>query len=307
MYYLIRETLIPCSAEEALSGSDPFAAVLTRSEWLESRSAFEMGEDTNTELARPAVPITRAVVNIDSLTGSIAMPDMSYSTEIAGCFSFVLNKKGIVFIDDTGSAGGIIEEISKNRKTQMPSLERFLYDFLEQVISQDLELLEQMEQALDQMEDEILSDNTTESLSKLNTVRGKLLDLHLHYGRFIDFGQELQENENGFFEEENVRYFRLFTQRVERLRDTVTNLRDYTVQLRELIQTRIDEKQNRIMTLLTVITTIFTPLTLITGWYGMNFKYMPSLESRISYPIVIAVCICIVVGCILWFKKKKWL
>lgn len=307
MFYLIKETLVPCTAEEALSGKVPFAAVLTRKEWLESRRSFLMGDEIDIDLDIPAVPITRAIVNFDSLTGSIAIPEMSYSAEITGCFAFALDEKGVVFIDDAGLAEAIIFEVSRNKKTQMPSLERFLYDFLEQVISQDLEMLEQLEQSLDKMEDEILSDDTAESLSKLNTVRGKLLDLHLHYGRLIDFGQELQENENGFFAEDNLRYFRLFTQRTERLRDTVSNLRDYTVQLRELIQTRIDEKQNRIMTLLTVITTIFTPLTLITGWYGMNFKYMPSLESKISYPIVIAVCIAIVIGCILWFKKKKWL
>ena len=307
MYYLIKETLVPCTAGEALAGVSPFAAILTRDEWLENKDSFDMGEDLDLDLDKPAGHITRAIVNIDSLTGSIAIPEMSYSTEITGCFSFALDEKGVVFIDDAGLAETIINEISKNKKTQMPSLERFLYDFLEQMISQDLEMLEMMEQALDKMEDEILTEITSDSLSKLNTVRSKLLDLHLHYGRLIDFGQELQENENGFFEEDNIRYFRLFTQRVERLRDTVSNLRDYTVQLRELIQTRIDEKQNRIMTLLTVITTIFTPLTLITGWYGMNFKYMPSLESKISYPIVIAVCISIVIGCILWFKKKKWL
>ncbi len=307
MYYRIKETLEPCTAEEALSGSSPYAAVLTWKEWQEQKASFHLGPDTEVELDIPAVPITRAIVNFDSLIGSIAIPEMSYSSEITGCFAFALDEKGVVFIDDVGLAEAIIFEVSRNKKTQMPSLERFLYDFLEQVISQDLEMLEQMEQALDKMEDEILADDTAESLSRLNTVRGKLLDLHLHYGRLIDLGQELQENENGFFAEENIRYFRLFTQRVERLRDTVSNLRDYTVQLRELIQTRIDEKQNRIMTLLTVITTIFTPLTLITGWYGMNFKYMPSLESKISYPIVIVVCIAIVVGCILWFKKKKWL
>ena len=123
----------------------------------------------------------------------------------------------------------------------------------------------------------------------------------------MDLGQELEENENGFFAEENLRYFRLFTARAERLRDKVTSLRDYTVQLRDLIQTRIDVKQNRIMTLLTVITTIFTPLTLITGWYGMNFRYMPELETHWGYPAVIAVSLAIALGCLAWFKKKKWL
>ena len=79
------------------------------------------------------------------------------------------------------------------------------------------------------------------------------------------------------------------------------------MQLRDLIQTRVDVKQNRIMTLLTVVTTIFTPLTLLTGWYGMNFRYMPELEYRWSYPVVILVSLAIAVGCLVYFKKKKWM
>ena len=66
-------------------------------------------------------------------------------------------------------------------------------------------------------------------------------------------------------------------------------------------------KQNRIMTILTVVTTIFMPLTLIAGWYGMNFRYMPELDSVWGYPVIIAVSILIVIGSLLFFKKKKWL
>ncbi len=61
------------------------------------------------------------------------------------------------------------------------------------------------------------------------------------------------------------------------------------------------------MTILTVITSIFLPLTLIAGWYGMNFRYMPELNWPWSYPIVFVVCIVIVVACLIFFKKKKWL
>ena len=62
-----------------------------------------------------------------------------------------------------------------------------------------------------------------------------------------------------------------------------------------------------LMTLLTVVTTIFTPLTLLTGWYGMNFKYMPELEYKWSYPVVIAVSGAIAAACLIYFKKKKWM
>ena len=87
----------------------------------------------------------------------------------------------------------------------------------------------------------------------------------------------------------------------------VNSLLDYTVQIRDTYQSKLDVKQNRIMTVLTIVTTVFMPLTLIVGWYGMNFKYMPELDSKWGYPVVIAVCIAIVISSLLFFKRKKWL
>ena len=83
--------------------------------------------------------------------------------------------------------------------------------------------------------------------------------------------------------------------------------REYIMQLRDLMQSHLDVRQNRIMTVLTVITSIFLPLTLIAGWYGMNFRYMPELEWKYSYPVVIAVSVLIVVICLIWFRRKKWM
>ena len=61
------------------------------------------------------------------------------------------------------------------------------------------------------------------------------------------------------------------------------------------------------MTLLTVVTTVFMPLTLIVGWYGMNFRYMPELDKPWGYPAVIALSVAVVVISLWFFKKKKWL
>ena len=127
------------------------------------------------------------------------------------------------------------------------------------------------------------------------------------FDMLIDLAQELEENENGFFRDENLRYFHMFTERVIRLQDTVTGQREYVTQLRDLIQSHLAERQNRIMTVLTVITSIFLPLTLIAGWYGMNFRYMPELDWRWSYPAVLAVSVLIVVFCLILFRKKKWM
>jgi len=97
----------------------------------------------------------------------------------------------------------------------------------------------------------------------------------------------------------------MFSSRVDRLYEAATHLRDYTIQLNDLYQSQLDVKQNRIMTVLTVVTTIFMPLTLIVGWYGMNFKYMPELDSQIGYPVVIIISLLIVAGSLTFFKIKK--
>ncbi|MCR4593810.1 MAG: magnesium transporter CorA [Clostridiales bacterium] len=305
MYYLIREKLEKCSKEDILSSGDQYVAILSPEEWEKEKDIFVMGIDMESD--SPSFAQTRAVVNYDSLTGSLAIPKMAYTEHVSGLFAFALDEKGIVFIDGSGLAEQITKAVADSKRWRMPGLERFLYDFLEQIIAPDLARLEVLEQSLDKMEEEILSGEAEDALSKLNEIRGDLLDLNLHYGQLMDFGQELEENENGFFKQENLRYFRLFTSRAERLKEMTSSLRDYTVQIRDLIQTRVDVKQNRIITLLTVVTTIFTPLTLITGWYGMNFKYMPELGFRWSYPIVIAVSLIIACGSLLYFKKKKWM
>ena len=142
---------------------------------------------------------------------------------------------------------------------------------------------------------------------RLHEIRGDISDLRNHYEQLMDLGQALEENENGFFKEENVRYFRLFINKIARLLDASAALRDYTVQLRDLYQSQMDVKQNRIMTVLTIVTTIFLPLSLIAGWYGMNFKYMPELDKPLAYPIIIAISIVIVVASLLFLKKKKLL
>ena len=222
-------------------------------------------------------------------------------------FAFALDEKGIVLIEKGEYAALTVEKISWRKRWRLPSLERFLYDFLEMLIERDLRLLVETEQELGVIEDEILVSDLDKYPDKLNDIRSFLMDMRIHYEQMLDLGQELEENENGFFKEENLRYFRLFTERVMRLMDQVKQLRDYTVQLRELFSTQLDIRMNRIMTVLTIVTVIFMPLTLIVGWYGMNFEYMPELQWRYSYVVVILVSAAILIGGIVWFRKKKWL
>lgn len=88
--------------------------------------------------------------------------------------------------------------------------------------------------------------------------------------------------------------------------ENAQNLREYSLQIRELYQTQIQMRQNKVMQLLTVVTTIFMPLTLLTGWYGMNFDRMPELHWEFGYAVVIGISVILVIVEIWYFKKKGW-
>jgi len=218
-----------------------------------------------------------------------------------------MDEKGIVFIDNSGAALSIIQGVQRTKKWKMPSLERFLYDFLDQIVKDDLRLMEKYEDELDHMEQAVIDGDENLPSGRLNDIRNDIRYLRIHYEQLMDLASEFEENENGFFKLENLRYFRLFINRADRLHEASMSLRDYTMQLRDLYKAQLDIKQNRIMTVLTVVTTIFMPLTLIVGWYGMNFVYMPELKWEGSYPVVIVLSILIVVVSLIFFKKKKWL
>ena len=304
MYYLIGNTLKECKEDEILNGKDQYVAVLSPEEWAKNKERFELGIDI--EFDEFDLYTTKAEVNYDSVTGAFSLPDRKNVSGEYREFAFVLDEKGIVFIDSGDSAITIIKKIIRTKKWRMPSLERFIYDFLEQIIHEDLSVLEAYEKELDKIDKDI-DDDKDADLERLNDIRGDLRDIRTHYSQLIDLSQELEENENNFFKQDNIRFFKLFTNRVSRLYDIVNSLLDYTIQIRDTYESRIEVKQNRIMTLLTVVTTIFMPLTLIAGWYGMNFKYMPELNWKIGYPLVFIVSVLIVVLSLIIFKMKKWL
>ncbi|MBQ9631217.1 MAG: hypothetical protein IJR49_06500 [Treponema sp.] len=304
MYYLIENLLRNVSQEELKNARAQYVAVLTSEEWKQTQDNFELGIDMDSDILE--IYTTKVEANYDSLIGSFSIPIRNNLSGEDCKFAFALDEKGIVFIDDNGIAKNIIKTIQNTKRWKFPCLERFVYDFLEQIVKDDLRVMEKYENELDAMEQTIIETEAEFPSSRLNDIRSDIRVLRIHYEQLMDLGQELEENENNFFKQNNLRYFRLFLNRMARLHDTSTSLRDYTIQLRDLYKAHLDIKQNRIMTILTVVTTIFMPLTLIAGWYGMNFKFMPELEWRGSYPLIIAISIFIALGSLLFFKKKKW-
>ena len=286
------------------AGAEPYVVIVTKEEWPRCRDQFDMGIELDPV---SDAHMTKAEVNYDSLTGTFSIPERRDPSVQGETFAFALDEKGVVFIDDTGTAERIIRNVQRSKRWRTPSLGRFLYDFLDDIVKGDLRMLEKYEQELEKIEANIDSDMYNVSTSRTNAIRSDIRRLLTHYDQLIDLAQELEENENGFFDQDVLRYFRLYLSRLDRLYNTAASIRDYTMQIGDLYKAHLELRQNHIMTILTVVTTIFMPLTLITGWYGMNFRYMPELETEWGYPLVFGTCILIITGSLIFFKKKKWL
>ena len=302
--YQIKEKMEPVTPKNFQNLPYQYVITMKSAEWNRKKAVFDIGMDLDPDLQDTRS--TRAEVNYDSLTGGFNIPARENVPGDNHVFAFSLDEKGVIFIDDEGFCNAVIRKIANTKRLVNPCLERFLYDFLEQIICDDRKMLESYDHTLDELEDQILDGNTEGVLEQIAEIRNDLRDLKIHYTQLIDVCQELEENENHFFKDENERYFHLVAQRIERLLEMLLTLVDFTIQLREFCQSKIDEKQNRNLAFLTIISSIFMPLTLIAGWYGMNFKYMPELDKVWAYPLVFVVSVMIVVVCIVFFKKNKW-
>lgn len=131
--------------------------------------------------------------------------------------------------------------------------------------------------------------------------------LKRYYEQLNFIFDEMTVNDNQLFSEDGVRRLMTLRNRTDRYLSAVKNLQEMVSQLREAYQSQLAIEQNDLMKIFTVVTVIFLPLSLLAGWYGMNFSHIPELKWKYGYPLVILVSIVTVAALIWKFKKKKWL
>lgn len=189
-----------------------------------------------------------------------------------------------------------------------PSDDRVLSVFFSELTKSDIDYLEELEERITENEDQAITDYKSykrEYAGEIIALRRELLRLKRYYEQLNNIFEELMENENKLIANENMRSFRILDGKIDRLYSHVLNLRDYVTQVREAYQAQIDIEQNSLMKIFTVVTSIFMPLTLIVGWYGMNLK-MPEVSWDYTYLFVIGGSVLLVATLILIFKRRKW-
>lgn len=247
--------------------------------------------------------VCKAEVRRDCMSGTVVVPRRGREGDRVA-FGYLLTGDRVVLCDDTGTAHSILKRLGKEKRWRENGPGRFFCEFLEQLLARDLHHLEELEDQLAQLEDQVLAGELENFNAALSPLRKQALGWLRYYTQLDGVACELESDEAGLFSAEEQGLFHMLEKRLARLRDEAQLLREYCVQVRELFQAELDIRQNRIMKILTVVTTVFLPLSLVAGWYGMNFTGMPELSWTYGYPAVIAASVVIVL-LTLWIMKKK--
>lgn len=294
--------LIPAKRDRLGKVNKP-RVILTNSLYAQSvLNEVRMGYEG--ELNIEEIGFSKVETQQNCMYGTLFIPKLSDVMGDKYKMMFFINKRNIVIIDDDSFSMRIIGRIRRNRSHQANSKAKFLYNFISEFMSKDLMTLANYEKVLMDIEKEVLEGEEFEDFqSKISPIRAQLLTLQEYYDEMMDLAHELEENENHFFTKKELKYFGIISDRSDHLKNKSTQLLEYAKQIKEDYQTNMDARQNKSMQMLTIISTIFLPLTLITSWYGMNFQNMPELQN--GYPWVVIACLAIVALCIILFKKRK--
>ncbi|MDD3252589.1 MAG: CorA family divalent cation transporter [Lachnospiraceae bacterium] len=238
------------------------------------------------------------------IVGTLFIPNKKEILSDRIGIGYYMDGMQLVLIGEEPVLAGLWELLQKHELRVDGTTADVLADFLDLLIEGEVPFLQGLEQQLSVIEERLLTRVPKNFYQTVIHYRKRLLVLHTYYEQLINMADMLAANHNEILSEAECQRFITFGARAERLHDHVEMLREYVLQIREMYQTQIDISQNHAMNLLTVVTSLFLPPSLLVGWYGMNFANMPELQWKYGYMALILLCVLILVTEIRWFKKK---
>ncbi len=228
----------------------------------------------------------------------------------SGYLAFFMRENLFVFVEIKDAENGFRRQLFEvlEQEGANTTLEKVVFEFLQRFLQEGYGVLEETEQTVITMEQELVEGHMDKQLNQRIFLLKQMLTLQKnYYQQLSDVGASLMENENKIFWQEEMNYFKLFTEQASGLCNRTQLLCEDLIHVREALDAALNYNLNSIMKVFTVVTTIFLPLSLITGWYGMNFVHMPELSWAFGYPLAVLLALLVVAGCLLFFKWKKLL
>ncbi|WP_058484828.1 magnesium transporter CorA family protein [Defluviitalea phaphyphila] len=191
--------------------------------------------------------------------------------------------------------------------TPSHELNRIYFWIFDRLLSHFFSSLELLEDRLQTLESNIIKNLEQKQFVEINSIREQINQLKKYLRPLLYIGDQILVNENGFIKPNHTKYFKNIDIRMNKLYDYLLSLKEMGDQLLYLYESVLTSQTNDIVTRLTILTIFFGPLNIITGIYGMNFKYMPGIEWKYGYPTVIIFMLILTILIYFIFKRKKWL
>lgn len=181
------------------------------------------------------------------------------------------------------------------------------YALLDVAVDNYYQILEKLGDEIDTMEQDAVVSARKETLENIHRLSGEILYLRKYVRPMREMVAELIRTDSPFIRKTTVVYLKDLHDHISQIYDTLENFREILASQINTYLSMSSVRMNEVMKILTMFTTVFIPMTFVSGVYGMNFEYMPELHFRWAYPAVWGVMGLIFVSMMWFFKKKRWI
>jgi len=224
--------------------------------------------------------------------------------------SIILGTNFVISFQEKGGDvfNPVRERVRKNKgRIRKMKLDYLAYALIDTIVDHYFIVLEKLGEKIEGMEEELVTNPTPVTLQTIHTLKRELIFLRKSIWPLREVISVLERGESSLIHKSTVIYLRDVYDHTIQVIDTVETFRDMVSGMLDIYLSSMSNKMNEVMKVLTIIATIFMPLTFIAGLYGMNFKYIPELEWYWGYFAVLFVMVIIGFGMVLYFRNKKWL
>jgi len=194
-----------------------------------------------------------------------------------------------------------------NGKIRQNSVDYLVYALIDTIVDQYFVILEKLGEKTELLEDVLINQPSPQNLQVIHQTKRNLIYLRNAVWPLREVINKLEKEETVLIQKDTKLFLRDVYDHTIQVIETIEALRDMVSGLLDIYLSSISNKMNEVMKVLTIIATIFIPLTFLAGIYGMNFHYMPELSWRWGYPVTLLAMFLIGLGMYFFFKKKKWL
>ncbi|MFX1322159.1 MAG: magnesium/cobalt transporter CorA [Promethearchaeota archaeon] len=209
---------------------------------------------------------------------------------------------------DTNLFNPIYERIQVPKgKVRLMGADYLFYVLIDIIVDNYFNVLEKVGEDIENIEDVLIKNPEPEILQLIYQLKRSLIELRKSIWPIREVINKLQREQSNLIKDDLQIYFRDLYDHIFRISDLLENYRDIIFGMLDMYLSSVSNKMNEIMKVLTIISTIFIPLSFLAGFYGMNFIYMPEFKSPIAYPILISVMTFLAFIMIIFFRRKKWI